>query len=424
MTLTTATLRNNDVPNWSVPLPSLKVSTLGFATSYPRLRLAFLYNHEASHQVAHSASVISAILNNYPQVEVSILATSDPLIEAIRRICGEDIVQRCKLIKLELPPLRRRLLRALDSVAPLSRIEQLKLHSDLLASFDAVVVTERTSLLLRGIESCKHLKLIYISHGAGDRSIGFKKDIGNFDLILLSGEKLTARFKAAGVENTDRIRIVGYPKLDSIPNGAPDRHQLFANDKPIVLYNPHFEPRLSSWYTMGTAVLDFFADNKDYNLIFAPHVMMFQRRVQISLENFTVRLRRDLPKRYFNLPNIHIDLGSTASTDMTYTRMADIYLGDASSQVYEFLSIQLRPCIHLNSHHAAWNNDPNYTFWNFGAVLDDVKDLDAALKTATVDHLFYRNIQDCTVQETFSRTTERPSLRAANAIGTFLGLAA
>lgn len=74
---------------------------------------------------------------------------------------------------------------------------------------------------------------------------------------------------------------------------------------------------------------------------------------------------------YFKVPNIHIDLGSTASTDMAYTLGADIYLGDESSQVYEFL-IEPRSCIFLNAHHVQWKNNPYYYHWNLGQVVDEI----------------------------------------------------
>ncbi len=47
---------------------------------------------------------------------------------------------------------------------------------------------------------------------------------------------------------------------------------------------------------------------------------------------------------------------------MSYTTAADIYLGDVSSQVYEFL-YEPRPCLFLNSHEFAWKSDPNFAHW-------------------------------------------------------------
>ena len=63
---------------------------------------------------------------------------------------------------------------------------------------------------------------------------------------------------------------------------------------------------------------------------------------------------------------------------MTYILAADIYLGDVSSQVYEFL-LQPRPCIFLNGHGVTWKHDPYYVHWKLGQVVDD---LDTQLQPA------------------------------------------
>ena len=75
---------------------------------------------------------------------------------------------------------------------------------------------------------------------------------------------------------------------------------------------------------MGLDVFDFFVENSNYNLIFAPHVVLFKR---------FIRHKGFLPKKYYDTPNILIDTGSQASADMTYMLNSDIYLGDVSSQV-------------------------------------------------------------------------------------------
>ena len=40
--------------------------------------------------------------------------------------------------------------------------------------------------------------------------------------------------------------------------------------------------------------------------------------------------KREIPATYFEAKNIHLDLGSTQSVNMTYTQQATIYLGDVS----------------------------------------------------------------------------------------------
>ncbi len=214
-------------------------------------------------------------------------------------------------------------------------------------SLDVLVVAEKTSLILRKVYRLKQPLIVHTRHGAGDRAIGFDKFSASFDHVMCSGPKIRERLiREAGVA-PERISIVGYPKFDIAKAAAKPRADSAA--RPVVLYNPHPSPHLSSWYKHGRAVLDFFLDNPDYQLIFAPHVMLFERRFVVTVDKFRIDSAGKLAAKYLDSPNIQVDLGSRASTDMTYTQAADIYLGDASSQVYEFL-YRPRPCLFLNSH--------------------------------------------------------------------------
>jgi hypothetical protein len=384
-----------------------------------RLRIAFLYNHDAGHQLRHSALVIPALIARYPDIEVSVLATSDLLLDTIRDLCGSDIERRCSFIKLEVPSWHAAFAHLLDPVMPFSRLDQLYSNRELFKRFDAVIVTEGTSLFLRKLRGLEHLKILRIDHGAGDRSIGFQPSFGGNDLVLLHGGKQRDRFLQLGYLRPEQIAVIGYPKFDTIDIAAGRKRKLFNNDKPVVLYNPHPEPRLSSWYDAGLAVLEYFYSNPDYNLIFAPHAMLFRRKIHLTVEGLALRWRGELPEKYHYSPHILIDTGSTASFDMTYTLAADIYLGDVSSQVYEFL-IEPRPCVFLNPRRAVWQKDPNYAFWHFGTVVEDITRLDRALRAAPAEHTSYRPIQEQAFKTTFDLQPRPSSQRAADAIAAFL----
>jgi CDP-glycerol glycerophosphotransferase (TagB/SpsB family) len=106
---------------------------------------------------------------------------------------------------------------------------------------------------------------------------------------------------------------------------------------------------------------------------------------------------------------------------MTYTNAADIYLGDVSSQIYEFLKTP-RPCIFLNTHHVDHRGDPNYAHWQAGQVIDSIDDLGAALNQAQTDHAHvYRPIQRTLFDHTFDLTDEPSSCRAARVIANLVG---
>ena len=107
---------------------------------------------------------------------------------------------------------------------------------------------------------------------------------------------------------------------------------------------------------------------------------------------------------------------------MAYTNRADIYLGDASSQVYEFL-LRPRPCIFLNPHRLSWRGDPNFAHWQAGRVIEATAELDTALAHAHSDHAAtYRDVQKALFDASFDLTEEPSSRRAARALARFAGL--
>lgn len=380
------------------------------------MRIGFLFNHEAGHQVAHALPVALALARLRPDIAVEILHSQGPVATEIARIGGAAL-GGCRLRPLAV---RSRLARAahrlLGNAIPLERVALLRDNLDAFRALDLLVVPEKTSLLLRARFGLDRLPLIYTSHGAGDGPLGFDRATGDFDLLLLPGEKARDRLAAAGLLARAAHAIIGYPKFDLVGRAA--RPALFDNGRPTVLYNPHPSPGLSSWYRMGRAILDYFAGSERYNLIFAPHVMLFRKRLTIALDPPSIGWVGSVPRRLNGLPHIRIDTGSPASFDMTYTLGADIYLGDASSQVYEFL-IRPRPCVFADPRGRDWRPDPNFGHWRAGPVIGDIAGLDAALHAATRRPDAFRAVQREMFAHTFDPSPTPAAERAARAVGDF-----
>ncbi|MFW7268322.1 hypothetical protein ACMAUO_10185 [Gluconacetobacter sp. Hr-1-5] len=378
------------------------------------MKIGFLFNHDALHQIPHTAPIIAELVAS--GVDVSVF-TSSPQQEGRAR----DFIPAGLPVRF----VRLATSRAADimnvlalGVIPFRRLAILRRNSPSFRDLDALVVPETTSTRLKRQQGLADLKLIYLPHGAGDRSVGFHEVTRLFDFVLLSGNKVRDRMLRGALISPENHAVVGYPKFDTVDfDHAP---RIFDNDLPTVLYNPHFDPLLSSWGAMGEEVLDYFAGQDKYNLIFAPHVMLFKRRLHASLEHRRMRLRKAIPRRFLDAPHIHIDTGSTMSTDMTYTRAADIYLGDVSSQVYEWI-YKPRPCIFINSHDAAWKANPDYAHWSLGEVIDGVSDLPGALARAVAGNGGFAGLQSKAFRETFCMSGVPSSRRAADAIRQFLG---
>lgn len=383
------------------------------------MRIGFLFNHDQVHQVAHALPIAAAFRLSHPSVEV-VVAVSNARLQA-------EVARLSALLGVSLPVLRlerggraRRLIDLLDAVLPAKRLSLYGDNLDFFRSLDALVVPEKTSLVLKRRHGLS-LPIIHSRHGAGDRAIGFNAESAEFDHILVSGRKIAERLIGQAGVAPERISVVGYAKFDlAVPRAALP----FADPtRPVVLYNPHNSPHLSSWFRDGRAVLDYFRRSDRYNLIFAPHVMLFERRFAASLDRLRLARVGRVPRSVLRAPNIHVDLGSPASTDMRYTDAADLYLGDVSSQLYEYLR-RPRPCLFLDSHHVRPEGDPSYAGWAAGPVINGPAELDAGLRRALEMHPAYLKAQRALFTESFDLTDEPSSERAARAILRALGSSA
>jgi hypothetical protein len=383
------------------------------------MKIGFLFNHDQVHQVAHALPTALAMAQAYLQAEIVVATTNDRLTAEVKRLCDRLNVT-VPLVQLGLRrPLTKALAATLEWGVPVTKIGIYRDNLDFFRSLDALVVAEKTSLLLKTRYGLNDLKIIHTRHGAGDRAIGFNRHSAQFDHVLVSGTKIRQRLiREAGVA-PERMSLIGYPKFDLMPDPAP-RLPFQDNGRPTVLYNPHPSPHLSSWYAQGRAVLEHFLRDDRYNLIFAPHVMLFHRRFVVTIDKFRIDRAGVIDQRFRDAPNILVDLGSAASTDMTYTAAADIYLGDVSSQVYEFL-YRPRPCLFLDAHATRWAGDPNYAHWQAGEVVTDTEGLGAALDRAVAQHDLYRPVQRALFQRSFELTAERSAVRAARAVMSVLG---
>lgn len=372
-----------------------------------RISVCFFFAAQL-HQVMHAAPIAIA-LSRDPHFAVHIVAaTAEHLALARDLAAGSDAGP----IGYEIVGGRlfARAARLGDASIP-PKLLTLAFAAPRLKRFDAIVVPERTSLLLKRM-GLGGIPFIHTTHGVGDRAVGYDRRIRGFDLVLLAGEKQRRRMAEAGLIREGCYAVVGYPKFDAVAATAsgPKMRYPFAQRRPVVLYNPHCDRALSSWETMGDTIIRRFAAGSRYNLILAPHIKLFDGRKQAA---------KDLRSRFANHPAVHIDLDSRRLVDMTYPRMADIYLGDVSSQVYEFLD-RPRPCLFLDAHGADWRGDPNYAHWRYGPVIRSADGIVEAVDRAVAEHGDYRAAQQEGLRETFDDRGGRPSERAAAAIAGFL----
>lgn len=324
------------------------------------------------HQVLHLAPVAAEVSRMRADLRVACLCGDSASLAAVIEVRERMDAPRLLATLVE-PPWPSRLLttmlgRRTAAKGPLLATIRLRMRG-----MRAIVVPERTSAALRWM-GWRGL-LIHFRHGAGDRAPASESRLSAFDLIVVPGAKDVAR--AVSVRGVDpaRLKTCGYVKLDYLEAFAAPAAPLFDDGRPVVVYNPHFDPALSSW-PIAHEVIAQFARQDRYNLVFAPHVR--------AMEDLSDDARRAwealaIPGR------IIVDLASPRLFDMTYLRAADVYLGDMSSQLYEFLSTP-RPVAFVDAHDVRWQDDPRYAGWHLGEVARGWAGVTDAIDRAIAGH--------------------------------------
>jgi len=347
----------------------------------PRIGFLFL---GGAHQILHMAPVAAA-LDAGGRADVVIFALPSErarVADALGRFGTHAAVR-----PLEAPRLFLGMERVFASLADF-KVPGLLANRALFAGLDALVVAERTSTLLKRLPGPKPY-MIHIPHGAGDRAKGFEKRIRLFDHVIVAGPKDRDRMIAEGLVDPDHCQVSGYIKRAAVrsllPAGGPLR--LFANDRPVILYNPHFDRKLSSWDRYAHALVSAIGQQDDFNLIVAPHVRLRARLSAAERRRFEARA---VPDR------IIVDFGSSRSCNMTYTLAADVYIGDVSSQIYECLD-RPKPCFFLNPGVTDWLDDPSFAHWQLGEVIDEPDEIMDALDNAIECHPLFVPFQQSAV---------------------------
>lgn len=368
------------------------------------MRIAFLYIAEA-YQCYHAAA-IPIELAARPGVAV-VTYYNDPLsphhLERVRLAYGAPPMEYRRLR-------RGRLTRILQDIRRLGLMKGRVMRENAaeLDGFDAIYAVENTVGDARSY-GIRKAALIFSPHGVGDRAVGFLPRIANFDFVLLSGPKLAERMLAQGLIRADGYATPGYVKLETSERLRQARGALFDSARPTLLYNPHKARGLGSWRRCIEPMLAQLSGSDEFNLIVAPHVKLFNRRSRRVRDRWEAR----------STGNVLIDSGSDQSLDMSYTAAADIYVGDVSSQVYEFLA-RPRPCVFLNPRRIAWRDDPNFLHWHLGDVIEDMADFLPAVRAAPSRHAFYREKQEALAAASLGDRSPGAAKRAADSILAFM----
>ncbi|MCC2975590.1 hypothetical protein LK533_02740 [Sphingomonas sp. PL-96] len=271
-----------------------------------------------------------------------------------------------------------------------------------LARVPVAVCAEQTSLWLPRVLPMLPTRFVKTSHGVGSMSARDDRRRRAAWRTLVPSERERQTYLVRGMP-PERIVATGYVKAEFRQRSyaRPD----FAETRPVLLYNPHWQQHRSSWWRWGEQVVRQVLAEGKWNLIFAPHQRLVERAPEVQALCDQLQGRGD----------VHCDYQSFAAVDGSYTAVADAYLGDTSSQVLEFL-MRPRPCVFLNAQQAAWAEDPSYAMWVAGEVVDSLDALLPALARAPAEHSRFAEAQAAMAEESLGDTSGAASARAAREI--------
>jgi hypothetical protein len=370
------------------------------------MKIVFPYFY-GLHQLYHTAVTAMKLSRYLDNAEILCLSTTKDQTNVLKKIKSFNPDSTAQIIELP-QPFRFKYLNIKKKKYPYVR-SMVKKAKKILNSADIIVTTSHGTYNMFHHYKIENPSYIYQYHGMGDRKYGFDPRLSKYDIIMVGGEYHYNRLIKEKIGTPEKVKIVGYPKFDFPIETEKIRNELFKNDKPIVLYAPHWQPKLTSYKKFAVQILEFFSKNKNYNLIFAPHIL---------LSHWKVRMGYNTNLKHYETDNIIIDFGSDYTTNGTYLKISDIYMGDVSSMVYEFIARKPRPCLFFNAHNVDWKDNVDYRFWNYGPVINHIDELKEKIDIAVSDKHFLE-LQKENVKKYIQETDENPSDRAAKVIANF-----
>lgn len=329
-----------------------------------------------SHQFLHFLPVAFE-LEQSRQCKVRIFAPTSDDADGIAALADKLAMPLPEIVIMKMPG-------TLQAVLPpaAQKTAKLMLAANRIRDCDAILCAERTSTILKRLPGhCP--PLFHIPHGAGDRAVGFEDRFRHFDKVFVAGAKDRERLIAGGRCTPERCVIGGPVKLAASMRASLRPQPLFPDARPVILYNPHFHRRMGSGPIMARRLANAVCASDRYNLVIAPHIRMARHWSDARKQAWQALAVKD---------RVLVDLGSERSVDMSYTMAANLYVGDVSSQIYEYL-VRPRPCLFMNSHDAAWQGNPDYAMWDFGPVIEPDDDLERAIRHAFESWPAYRALQ-------------------------------
>lgn len=319
----------------------------------------------------HIWPIVDAFAHAHPATPVTIWVSTSAHEATLQRLLGPDHAN----LLVARAPLFRAIPNAVAGQNPhlppkLPMLAALLPH---LRRADVVLVAEQTSLWLPKVAAPLCPPFVLTVHGTGTWERGKPNRLTAAHRVLMPSPLHWDHNVAQGVA-ADRLAVTGYAKAHFTPSLT--KADVFGNDRPTLLYAPSWRPARSSWPKWGRALVAMLMKRTDWNVILAPHQRLFEK------DKDAIAVLRAAAAA----PHIHIDYDSFAMVDGSYTKMADVYVGDTSSQIVEFLA-KPKPCVMMRPEGLEWVEENSGDYWRCGEIVSELSDFGAALDRAFDRHI-------------------------------------
>jgi len=174
-------------------------------------------------------------------------------------------------------------------------------------------------------------KKFFLCHGTGTKQCGFEKALISCDIVFVEGSYRFEYYTKEFDQYSDKIKKVGYSKLDTIENASEEELVSVKNKyqldpaKKTILYAPTFFP--SSIEKMSDT---FPKDFSECNILVKPHYLSWERK--------RYKNQRKKFEKWSKYDNCHI-LGANEYNLVPFMMISDVMISDESSAIFEFASL-------------------------------------------------------------------------------------
>ena len=349
-------------------------------------QIVFCYN-QSLHHIYHTIFIAVELSNLQSKYEVVVYSTSRLSSEMIERELTA-VPNKIKFTKLFHPGYNRRDYNV-NWFVILCRLRMFRPK--------AVVVPDYYDNVFRQLL----LKTfwIYVPHGPVNREFGSHPHIKDYDLVIFPGKnELDEQEQRMGKINNSVI--TGYSKFDYFYWHKAGISDLFPEQRPVILYNPHFEKQLSSYFDQGQELLETLSRAGKYNVIFMPHPDLARRYSRLI-------------ERAGRLPGVII--AQSRRINLDYMAASDLYITDVSSSVFEWLYFH-KPALFFNTKKVDWRRNRYYISWALGKVVEDIEGMLVAIDRALRYPQEYQEQREAVFAHCFANKNENVSKLTAEII--------